>query len=641
MTPSADALPVLLVDDDEMLRRTMTDILALRGFAPSSAADGEQAMGVARAMSPPPAVAIVDLRLPDMDGLDLAARLQEQTRYVQVVILTGHASIESAVRALRDNHGCDYLVKPVEVDQLIRTLKTAEDRWRLVTTEAELRETRALVQTVFDASPLPHVLIGLDMKVRLWNPAAERVFGWQAVDVVGRELSSIAPAWRGCENVVEVVRQGHSIMGLEVRRSNRAGAPLDVRLNAAAFRERDGSIEAVLSVYEDVTERRELERKLNEAQRLDAIGRLAGGIAHDFNNLLTVIRSETDLALQTEALDERLRGGLISIRDTTDRGAALTRQLLAFARRQPVTVSMVEPDAVVAELDRMLRRLIGPGVRLEVDAGATGRQVGVDRSQLEQVLTNLVVNARDAMPDGGRLTVTTRHASVRPGAELLGLDPGEWVIISVRDTGTGIPEEQRTRIFEPFFTTKAQGAGTGLGLATCYGIVRRLGGQMVVESEIAIGSTFHVCLPHAEGESVQELPAPDADAPSGTETILLVEDQDQLRSATQRLLRNRGYQVRIAGSVGEAWELISTMPRRPDLVMSDVQLPDGGGRDLIVALQASFPGLRALLTSGSYDVGDVGDARIPFLQKPYSLQDVAGAVRAVLDGTYQPPGQLS
>jgi CheY-like chemotaxis protein len=356
---------------------------------------------------------------------------------------------------------------------------------------------------------------------------------------------------------------------------------------------------------------------------------------------LSVIRSETDLALQTEALDERLRSGLISVKDTTDRGAALTRQLLAFARQQPVAVSMVEPDAVVAELDRMLRRLIGPGVRLQVDAGAAGRQVGVDRSQLEQVLTNLVVNARDAMPDGGRLTIATRHASVRAGAELLGLDPGEWVIISVSDTGTGIPEEQRTRIFEPFFTTKEQGAGTGLGLATCYGIVRRLGGQVVVESEIAIGSTFHVCLPLAEGQSVEELPAPDADAPSGTETILLVEDHAELRSATQRLLRNRGYQVRTAGSVGEAWELISTMPRRPDLVMSDAQLPDGDGRDLLVALQASLPGLRALLTSGSFGAGELGGSRIPFLQKPYSLRDVAGAVRAVLDGTYQPPGQLS
>jgi two-component system, cell cycle sensor histidine kinase and response regulator CckA len=640
---SAEQLPVLLVDDDEALLGTMGDILELNGFSTRAAANGWDALAMLTEMEPPPAVAVVDLGLPDMDGLDLAARLRARQGRVQVVILTGNASVESAIRAVREQN-CDYLVKPVQPDQLMRTLRSASDRWRLNLAEEELESSRALLETVFDASPLPIMVINADRTIRLWNRAAEKVFGWSFEEVLGRPAPMIdtPEAKREKDRVIAATLAGEVITGVEVKRTSRGGAVLDLRLSAAGLRGPGGDIEATLVIYEDITEQRRMEEGLRQTQKLDAVGRLAAGVAHDFNNLLSVISSEVDLALDDGLVIDPTRAGLRTVRRTVGRGTALTRQLLTFARQHPAEPEVVDPNDIVLDIERMLQPLIGDQITLTKDLGEGVRPIKVDHGQLDQVITNLVLNARDAMDRQGRITIATRTVVVsdeEPGrAEL---DPGEWTMLSVTDTGSGISEAVMSRLFEPFFTTKAAGAGTGLGLATSYGIVQRFGGTILVESEPGRGSTFSVYLPCAQ-EATASGEAPDGrDTPSGTETILLVEDHVDLRNVTRRMLVRLGYEVYTAGSGIEAERVLHDMGRAPNLVLCDGHLPDDDGRAIIRRLLAEMPGLKALLVSGSMDLMESGEVTVPFLAKPYTLPTLARAVRQALDEPGEPQGETA
>jgi PAS domain S-box-containing protein len=633
VTTAVDALPVLVVDDDEGFRRTVEDILGLHGFTPRSAPDGRRALTLAQEMTPAPVLAVVDMGLPDTNGLELTSELRKLLPDLQVVILTGNASVEAAVEALRDQSCCDYLVKPVAPDDLVRALRNAEGRWRLERAMRELQETQDLLRTVFAASPLALVVTDEHLHVRLWNPAAESVFGQSAGEVVGNVPPLItAPDGRQARGILEGALRGESATGVEIKHVRQDGSCLDLRLSATGLANLSGGIRAVLAVFEDLTERRRLAAHLQQAQRLDGLGRLAGGIAHDFNNLLAVIRTEADLALKGEALDPELRDGLAEIVQTAARGATLTRQLLSFARRQPMDSALTDPNTVVSDLKRMLERLLGDRVRLGTEFGSDVGQVKVDRGQLEQVLTNLVVNARDATPPGGVVTITTRAETVRSTGSLYGLDTGDWVILSVADTGKGVPAELRSLIFEPFFTTKDRGSGTGLGLATSYGIVRQLGGLIALESEVGKGATFHVCLPRVTERDLEAGRHPTAGPPpSGTETILLVEDHVALRSATRRILERQGYSVQVAGDLAEAWRVADGMTRPFDLIVVDAHLPDGDGRDFIHTFRTRFASVRALLTSGSFELADRDDVAIRFLEKPYTFDALARAVRAAID----------
>jgi two-component system cell cycle sensor histidine kinase/response regulator CckA len=388
----------------------------------------------------------------------------------------------------------------------------------------------------------------------------------------------------------------------------------------------------------DITERKRLETQLLQAQKLDSIGQLAGGVAHDFNNLLTVITGHADLVLGAAAPDDPARSDLEELRKAAERAAGLTRQLLAFARKQILEPRVLKLNDLVLEMDKLLRRLIGEDIELiTLPAPDLGR-VKVDLSQIEQVLINLAVNARDAMPDGGKLTIETRNVVLDDAyAQLrVGVSPGSYVMLAVSDTGIGMDQATQQHIFEPFFTTKAAGRGTGLGLATCYGIIKQHGGNIWVYSEVGHGSTFKIYLPCVE-EAADPAAQPNLphEMPRGAEVVLLVEDEPAVRNLVARVLRGQGYTVLEAGNGGEALELIQTQAGVIDLLVTDVVMPEMNGKTLADHMVRRYPEIRVLFISGYTDRAIVHHGRlepdVTFLQKPFAPLALAQKVREALD----------
>jgi signal transduction histidine kinase len=361
------------------------------------------------------------------------------------------------------------------------------------------------------------------------------------------------------------------------------------------------AIRAIVINSRDVTERHALEEQLRQSQKMEAVGRLAGGIAHDFNNLLAVMLGYTTLTLSRADDPAAVTRNLEHIRTAAERAANLTRQLLTFSRKQVLQPRVVELGGVVSELNTMLERLIGEDVELVTDVGRAKGHVKADRGQLEQVIVNLAVNARDAMPRGGRLAIVIRDVVVDDALarEQAGLRPGRHVRIEVSDNGMGMEPETLSRLFEPFFSTKEKGKGTGLGLATVYGIVKQSDGHIAVESAPGRGTTFRIWLPEVEEETPAVAPAAGGTAaPAGSETILLVEDEDAVRGLLHEVLAESGYKVLEASSGAEALRVSRAHGGPVDLLLADVVMPGMGGREVATVLTAERPGLRVLFASG-------------------------------------------
>ncbi len=380
------------------------------------------------------------------------------------------------------------------------------------------------------------------------------------------------------------------------------------------------------------------EEEFRQAQKMEAVGRLAGGVAHDFNNLLTAITCYSDLLLVDLKEGDPLRSKVQEIKKAGDRATSLTRQLLAFSRRQVLAPRVFSPNAVVSDMEKMLRRLIGEDIELVTVHDSSIGCVKADLGQFEQVVLNLAVNARDAMPKGGRLTIATAAQYLEEGA-LQGLPAGRYAVLSVEDTGCGMDEETRSRIFEPFYTTKEQ--GTGLGLSTVYGVVAQSGGQIAVQSEPGCGTTFRIYLPEAK-ETAEERSVMTASArpATGTETILLVEDEDLVRDLARTILISRGYKVLPAANGGEAVLLCEQYSGPIHLLVTDVVMPRMSGPDLLERLSPLRPEMKAIFMSGYTDASILRHSAIdpatPFIQKPFSTEQLASFIRRTLDGHSSP-----
>ncbi len=410
-----------------------------------------------------------------------------------------------------------------------------------------------------------------------------------------------------------------------------------IRRRAFPVADEEGRIYRMVGVSEDITELRHTEIQLAHSQKMESVGRLAGGVAHDFNNLLTVILAETDLLLDGDGVDPPTENALRDIRGAAERATVLTRQLLAFSRRQVVEPVVFDLNELVRDAAALLRRLIGEDVDLILRPSPDPARVRADRGQIEQVITNLAINARDAMPDGGTLTLeidrTTLDSSSTAGRP--GIEPGPYVVLSVTDTGSGMAEEVQARIFEPFFTTKEGSKGTGLGLSTSYGIATQAGGQLTVYSEPGLGSTFRLYLPQADGSARSSRAALAATLPTGTETILLVEDEAAVRRVAARMLRGNGYRVLEAEDAETAKEILAGTDGPIHLLLSDVMLPGQGGRELAEEVRAVRPEIRVLFASGYTDDAVLRHQLLArgadLLQKPYSRETLVRRVRAALD----------
>jgi two-component system, cell cycle sensor histidine kinase and response regulator CckA len=374
------------------------------------------------------------------------------------------------------------------------------------------------------------------------------------------------------------------------------------------------------------------EVQLRQLQKMEAVGRLAGGIAHDFNNLLTVIMGRSNLLLHRLAADHPHRKSLENIEETTQRAALLTRQLLAFSRKQVLTPTVLDVEGVVAGMLELFQRLIGENIELAFTPGSELGRVRIDRGQAEQVLVNLVVNARDAMPEGGRITIEIGEVALDEGdaVRLAGLPGGPYIVLTVSDTGTGMDEHTKARIFEPFFTTKEPGKGTGLGLATVYGIVRQSEGGITVESQLGVGTSFKIYLPRVDGVVAEETTAV-APVGCGTETVLLVEDEPHVRSLVETVLAEHGYHVLAAGRPGEAVRLAEGHAGPIHLLLSDMVMPEMSGSALARQILPLRPETVVLFMSGYADYPAEQATGAGLLQKPFTPDALARAVRGALD----------
>jgi signal transduction histidine kinase len=413
---------------------------------------------------------------------------------------------------------------------------------------------------------------------------------------------------------------------------------VECRFSLALLRDSAGSTIGTLAILEDTSERKRLEAQLRQAQKMEAVGRLAGGIAHDFNNLLAVIMGHSDLIRSVLRKGDALAHDVEQIRRASERAASLTRQLLAFSRRQFLQPQVIDVNTLVGNLATMLHRLIGEDVQLELRLDADAGRVSADPGQLEQVVMNLTVNARDAMPQGGRLTLETAPATLDQAfvAAHPGSITGAHVRLSIHDTGCGMGPDVMSHLFEPFFTTKEPGRGTGLGLSTVYGIVKQHRGYIGVTSEPGRGSSFEVYLPRVEARPTPGRSAPrERLRPGGRETVLFVEDEVALRDLMHRVLAKGGYTVLAAGDGVEALAVVEAHPGPIDLVVTDVIMPRMSGPDLAVRLRARDPGIRLLYVSGytadqlrsQTDLG--ADATL--LPKPFTSDGLLRKVREILD----------
>lgn len=508
--------------------------------------------------------------------------------------------------------------------------------------EEELRRSEANFRSLVEDAPFGIFRATLEGRILQANPALVRMLGYDSeAELCKLNLASdIYQDPRQRQRLIDEHTQKDEFRNVEVQWKRKDGKTITVLLRG---RRRVTGSDNALTYYEefaeDITERRVLERQLLQSQKMEAIGRLAGGVAHDFNNLLGVVLGHTEILEEHADRDSRLRRSVEAIRSATNRASSLTMQLLAFSRKQVVAPKILDLNASVREIEKLLHRVIGEDIELILRLHPHLSTIQMDPGQLDQILMNLVVNARDAMPQGGKLIVETTDVTLDEPyvGQHLGASTGAFVQLSISDTGCGMDQETLSHVYEPFFTTKEKGKGTGLGLSTVYGIVKQAGGYIMAYSELGRGSTFKVYFPlvHGVPETARSSERR-AEIPGGSETVLLVEDETALRELTRVLLEKAGYTVLEARNVEDAIRFAENGERKIDLLLTDVVMPGMDGHELSHRLASHRPALKILYMSGYADDvvanrGGIHNRGTTLLQKPFSRAALLGKVREVLD----------
>ena len=517
----------------------------------------------------------------------------------------------------------------------------AEEAARAGEALEDLREARNELEAILDGAPIAICSVDPGGLTRMWNRAAEQVFGWSAGEVIGHPLPNVPTALASDhQHVRQGVLAGETFTDHETTRVRKDGQELDVLLSTAPLHDRAGNVTGVIGMYQDVTARKQLEAQFRQAQKMEAVGRLAGGVAHDFNNMLTVIQTAAGSLLADLDAGHPLRAEAAEIEDAAARASRLTRQLLAFSRRQVLQPRVLNLNTVVTDLEPLVRRMVEEHISVATRPASGIGLVRADPNQLDQVILNLVVNARDAMPGGGTLLIETANVVLDESYPRIRdtVRPGPHVVLSVTDTGCGMDAATQARIFEPFFTTKPLGQGTGLGLATVYGVVKQSGGHIWVYSEPGRGTTFKLYFPQHVGaekadERVSAVPVLHEQPASSGAAILLVEDDPAVRSSVRRVLERHRYRVREAAHGREALEVLAELGSEIDLVLADMVMPSMGGLELRRQLRARHPRLPVLLMSGYSEeaITRLGQEDIgPLLEKPFTVEGVLVKVQEML-----------
>ena len=610
---------ILIVDDEPVVLDVLRRLLEEQGREIALAGTPDEAIRIAE--RGPLEVALVDKNLRGASGLDLSRKLKGLQPELEVILITGFASLDTAIEAVQIG-AFDYLTKPID-DYAALALKVhnAMEKSRLRRAQRELLERltesearyRHLVASAPDAVVVYDVETGL---VQDANGAAVHLYEYTLEELTRLRASQLGPTETG--------RHEH-------RRKD--GRTFTADVSATEFtlkgrRLRVQSARDATAAVQAERERRSLEERLRISQKMEAVGRLAGGVAHDFNNLLTIMSAHAEfLSHELGAENPEVQG----IARAAERGAALTKQLLLFSRHKPVAHEQIDLNSAVADVMRLLERVLGEGVRLESERARELWWVCADADQIGQVLINLAVNARDAMPRGGTVKICTANELVREPRTLRGgeLPRGRYAVLTVTDTGEGMSEEVLARLFEPFFTTKEYGKGTGLGLATVYGIVRASGGALDVESRPGAGSTFRIYLPASD-----EAPSPKRRAlrpPDGGrgETILVVEDEDPVRMLLRRILVDHGYNVIEARDGADGLKRALEHGGEIHLLLTDMVMPEMTGPELAQRVSEHRPATQILFMTGYTEHGPTGAEAL--LHKPFSGATLLGEVRRLLD----------
>jgi len=502
--------------------------------------------------------------------------------------------------------------------------------------EEDTRRLAAIVESSFDAI----MSTTLEGVVLTWNSGAERIYGYSAAEIIGRHIGIVVPPERQDEfsDVLGKVKRGEKLEQFETTGVRKDGRQIHILLTASPIKDATGRIDGISDIVRDISDDKRMEQMFRQAQKMEAVGRLAGGVAHDFNNLLGVIIGYTETLLDRIGHDAELRAQAEQIGKAADRAASLTRQLLAFSRQQVLQPKILNLDTVVGEMEKMLHRLIGEDVEILTIQNPSPGSVRADQGQMEQVIMNLAVNARDAMPHGGKLIIETSNVDV--GEEYaLSHRPflaGPYVLLTVSDTGVGMDQETKAHLFEPFFTTKELGRGTGLGLATVYGVVKQSGGYIWAYSEPGQGSVFKIYLPRVDQAALKIRPSGEAiQILRGTETVLLVEDEQSLRALTRDLLERSEYTVLEASSGAHALEVAQRHGGPIHLLLTDVVMPGMNGGILAANLAPLHPEMKVLFMSGytgsfATQKGLLGEGS-KVLQKPFSRDALLRKLREVLE----------
>ena len=653
---------ILIVDDQPesvemlvlLLKNNLPEVQLLKAFS------GFDALDLARRELPD--LILLDVKMPGMDGYEVVRHLKANQELARIPVLMVSGAMVSARHRIRGlNEGAEgYICKPFEpleflaqVRTLLR-LKMQGDKLRqhgsnleadLVTSAGALRESEKNFRLLFHEQP--DALFVEDEKgvVLDANAAAAALHGVEREALIGCRVTDLCPP----EQREAVLRDYPRLLSGEIKdfegfslTADRRSVPVQIRASRIHYMGQP----ALLLQVRDITETKRLEAELRQAQKMEAVGRLAGGIAHDFNNLLTSILGFSHLLLDHLGPGQAGHNELQEVIRAGERAAELTRQLLAFGRKQVIQKSPLDLNTIVNEMHRMLRRTLGEDIELMCHLGTDLHTVEADMVQMSQIIMNLAVNARDAMPAGGKLTLQTSNVFLDDlyCRALVDVKSGAYVRMIVRDNGSGMTEQTRAHLFEPFFTTKAPGKGTGLGLSTVYGIVKQNGGHIEVDSAVGAGTEFRIYFPAMPSEKLStSMRVPFL--PRGTGTVLLVESENGVRELTLRVLVSLGYTVLAARDGVEAWDRYGHFPGVIALVLADIASPQTGGLELIRKLREVRDDFRVLLTSGFFDdhlsqlKNDSG--RTDFLLKPYSREQLAMKVRDMLDRTGRPLGDAT
>ncbi len=629
---------ILVVEDEHIVALDIKMHLENYGYSvPAVYATGEEVLVNFELVDP--LLVIMDIKLQGrLDGLDTAREIKRRYR-VPVVLLTAHAD-EATVERAKESQPFGYIIKPFEERELRTAIVVALSRHEM---EQEIRRREQLFSTTLNSIGDGVVVTDTENIVQFMNPVAARMVEMKPEDCVGRPMEDILSVEYGDDQAED---DGGGVAYIV----SGTGTRTAVDANSSPLQDESDRARGTVWVYRDISERlasqqalRESRDQLRHAQKMEAVGRLSGGIAHDFNNLLTVILGYTRILseeLQNEGVPDTdtLTNDVEGIQKAARRSVSLTRQLLAFSRRQVLKPTRVNLNDAVRDLEKMLRRLITEQVRLHLNLKADPGDVYVDPGQMEQVLMNLVVNARDAMDGGGRIRIRTFNLELsEPVTSVAGrAEAGHWICLEVEDSGCGMDEQTREKIFDPFFTTKEAGVGTGLGLSTVYGIVRQTNGHIDLDSAPGQGTTFRILLPPYDGAGeAKHAETGPIENHSGSERVLLVEDDDAIRSMLARILREHGYTVIETQSGGEALLIAEDENTRFDLLVTDQVMPHITGLRLSERIREFRPEVGILLISG-YPEEFPERNKLPegavFLPKPFEPDDLLRSVRQVLEG---------